>query len=77
MNWCFAMINGRLAEVFFERKGEEIKFLGHAHVKASEYKTQAEKKTIKDDTTKVRLSYRNGKYLKVKKSNSSFGILIS
>jgi len=60
--WSFALVNNRLAEVFFERKRGKINFLGHAYVKESEYTTKKEKRWIKKDTTNVRLVYRKGEY---------------
>lgn len=31
MNWCFAIINGKLGEIYFEKtKNGQIKFLGHS-----------------------------------------------
>jgi len=62
MDWCFAIVNGRLAEIFFERKNGKMEFLGHAYVKKSEYKTKKEKKWIKEDTEKFKLVYRKGIY---------------
>ena len=63
MGWCFAIINGRLAEIFFEpKKKGEPKILGHAYVKREEYKAKKEQKYITEDTAKFRLSYRNGLY---------------
>lgn len=65
MNWSCAIINGKLAEVFFEIKGGKIKFIGHCYVKKSEYKTKKEQQYIKQDTAKTKLSYRNGKYIRI------------
>jgi len=62
MNWCFALINNRLAEVHFEKKKGKIKFLGHCYVKESEYKSKKEKEWIKKDTAKVQLIYRSKIY---------------
>lgn len=63
MYWCFAIINGKLAEIFFEpRKRGEPKILGHAYVKREKYKTKREQKYIEVDTSKFKLSYRNKKY---------------
>lgn len=62
MNWCFGLVNNKLAEVFFEKKGKTHKFLGHAYVKESEYKTKKEKAWIKSDTAKVHLVYRKSVY---------------
>ncbi|MBI3290313.1 hypothetical protein HYZ78_02865 [Candidatus Microgenomates bacterium] len=62
MNWCFAKINNRLAEIYFEKTKKEPKILGHCYVKASEYKTKKEQGYIKSDTAKFRFTYKNGKY---------------
>ena len=66
MFWSFAILNGRLAEVSFEKKKGKILFWGHCYVKNDEYKTKKEKNWIKNDTSKIRLIYRGGKYLKAK-----------
>lgn len=62
MFWSFAIVNNRLAEIFFERKKGKIKFLGHCYVKESDYKTKREKEWIRKDTEKLRFVYRNRKY---------------
>ncbi len=62
MYWSFAIINNRLAEIYFERKGRRVKFLGHGYVNASEFKTKTEKQAIAEDTKKVNLSYHNREY---------------
>ena len=61
MNWSFAIINNRLAEIYFE-KSKNSKIFAHCYVKANEYKTKQEKKYIAEDTEHVRMSYRKGKY---------------
>ncbi len=66
MCWSFAIINGKLAEIYFEKKNGKVKFLGHCHVKRSEYKTKSEIKAIQLDTEKVKLSYQKGKYKQLK-----------
>lgn len=62
MNWCFAIINGKLAEIYFETGERKPKILGHAFVKKEEFKTKSEQKYIKEDTLKFKFSYKNGKY---------------
>jgi hypothetical protein len=64
MSWSFALINGKLAEIFFDKK-KGVKFRGRAWVKKSEYKTKQEQEYIKKDTSKVRLSYKDGKYKRI------------
>lgn len=43
MYWSFALINNKLAEIYFETKKGIIKYIGHAFVKKSEYTTKREK----------------------------------
>jgi hypothetical protein len=64
MNWCFATVNGRLAEIFFERKEneKEPKIIGHSYVSASEYKTKKDQKLVEKDTKRYQFSYRNKIY---------------
>lgn len=63
MGWSFAIINGRLAEIFFDKKKGKPIFLGHCYVKSSEYKTKIENKYIRYDTKKNRFTYKNKKYI--------------
>lgn len=62
MGWCFAIVNGKLAELFFEKENGVIKMLGHAYVKESEHRTKREKLWIKRDTARYKFSYRKSKY---------------
>ena len=63
MSWCFAKVNNRLAEIFFdEGKNREPLIIGHCCVRKDEYKTKKEQKWINDDTKKVKIAYRNKKY---------------
>ena len=62
MSWCFAIINGRLSEIYFEKKKGKIKFLGHCYVKKSQFKTKKEQKWIEEDTKKFRFFYKDGIY---------------
>lgn len=58
------MVNGRLAEIFFDREDDEIepKMMGHCYVSADEYKTRQEKNWIEKDTKRNQFSYRNKVY---------------
>lgn len=49
-------------ELFFEKKNGEPEIMGHAYVKAEEYKTKHEQKMIEDDTKRFQLTYRNKVY---------------
>ena len=68
MEWSFAKINRRLAEIYYEKKKGKLKFLGHCYVKKSEFKTKKEQKWIEEDIKKFRFFYRDGLYKD--KSNS-------
>ena len=65
MNWSFAIINKKLAEIYFERTKGKPKILGHCYVKKEEYRTKKEQKTIKEDIVNNQLIYRSGKYKRV------------
>lgn len=62
MDWSFAIINNKLAEIYFEKNNGEISYIGHCYVKESEYKTKKEKQYIKEDTASLKFIYRNGNY---------------
>ena len=62
MYWCFAIVNNRLAEVYFDKKDKKPHVFVHCYVKTSEYKTKQEQKWLKEDTAKFRFVYRKGKY---------------
>lgn len=65
MNWCFAKINGKLAEIYFEKTKGEPDILGHAYVEISKYKTKKEQRWIEIETAKFQLTYRNKKYKRI------------
>lgn len=62
--WCFAIVNGKLAEIYFHNddKKRETKVLGHCYVKRLEFKTKREQNHIRIDTAKNLLIYRKKKY---------------
>lgn len=60
--WHFALVNGKLAEVFYDKKQGKKKYFGHCYVKSEDYKTKKEQKWIKEDTAKYKFSYRNKTY---------------
>ncbi len=63
MSWCFATLNNRLAEIYFDKKGnKEPDIWGHCYVKRETYKSTQEKKWIDRDTKRGRFVYRNKKY---------------
>lgn len=65
MFWCFAKVNNRVAEIYFEERKSGIKILGHCYVKPEKYKTKREQKWIDDDTPKFQFIYRNKKYRRI------------
>lgn len=60
--WCFAIVNNKLAEIFFEKEKGKPLINGHCYVKKSEYKTKKEQKQIEIDTKKYKFSYKNKIY---------------
>ena len=65
MHWCFATVNGRLAEIYFNKMSKDKCVFTHGYVNREwvvGYATKKEQKMIATDTRKFRLSYRNGRY---------------
>lgn len=63
MNWCFAIINKRIGEIYFEKaKNGQTKFLGHCYVKKEDFQIPEECRALEQDIKKVRITYRNGEY---------------
>lgn len=57
--WCFAIVNGRLAEIFYD---DRKRVCGHCYVNRKDYKTKQEQKWIEQDTKKLRFVWRNKQY---------------
>jgi len=67
MYWSFAIINNKLAEIYFDKnKKGQPKFSGHCYVKKGDFKIKAELKAIDEDTAKYKFVYRKGEYRRVK-----------
>lgn len=60
MGWCFAKVNGKLAEIFF---GRDEGIMGYCEVKRSDYKTEKEKRWIEEDLKKYDFIYKDGVYI--------------
>ena len=61
--WCFAFINNRLAELYFDRdKKGRLLLEGHGYIDDTKGWTREEKKWIPIDTKKYQFSYRKGYY---------------
>lgn len=56
--WCFAILNGRLAEIFFKKK---YGIYSHCYVQREEYSKQ-EQKMIDTDIKKCRFIYKKRYY---------------
>ena len=70
MYWCFALINNRLGEIYFDiAKNGKRKINGHCYVRKSEFKTKHEQEMIRVDTKKVNLVYRKEKYYDKKRAS--------
>ncbi|MEK7168981.1 MAG: hypothetical protein AAB778_03145 [Patescibacteria group bacterium] len=61
--WCFAKVNGKLAEIYFEKKRGKNEIYGHFYAKKSEYETEEEQKWIEEDTEKFNFLFKNNKYI--------------
>lgn len=61
--WCFAIVNGRLAEIFFDKK---YGIYGHCYVKREEY-SKKEHTMIDFDITKHQFIYRKKFYIDKKR----------
>ena len=57
--WCFAIINGRLAEIYFDKK---YGIYGHCYVERKEY-TKREQKMIDSDIKRYQFVYWKGYYI--------------
>lgn len=56
--WCFAVVNGRLAEIHFMKK---YGIWGHGYVKREEF-NKREQKMINSDIKRCQFTYRNNSY---------------
>ena len=62
MSWCFAIVNNKLAEIFFERKGKKTSIFAHCYVDKTAYKTKEEQKWIAQETKKYKFIWKNKIY---------------
>ena len=65
MPWCFALVNNRLAEVYFNETRRGPRITGHCYVKMEDFSTAKEKKWIKKDTEKLRFIFRKRRYKRI------------
>lgn len=71
MGWCFAKVNGKLAEVYFTKVKGITMFHGHSYVNETDYNLKKELVWIKKDTKKFNLLYKKSVY-KDKNSDRNF-----
>ena len=63
MFWCFAIVNNKLAEIYFDKnKNNQNKIQSHCYIKKDDYKSKQEQKWIDKDVKKMKVVYRNKKY---------------
>lgn len=63
MSWCFAIVNNKLAEIYFDKtKGNRIKIWSHCYINKKDFKTKQEHKWIRDDIKRMKVIYRNKRY---------------
>ena len=68
MDWSFAIVNGKLSEIFYNKsKKGKVKMIGFCHVNKSDYKTRKEQEYILKDTAKFRLTFRKNIYKQIGK----------
>lgn len=61
--WCFAIVNGRLSEIHFDKK---YGIYAHCYVKREEY-NKREQKMIESDIKRYQFVYRKGYYIDKKR----------
>lgn len=67
MSWCFAIINNKPGEIYFERsKSGRVKFWGHCYVGKEDFKTKEERSALEKDIKKFKIVYRNKNYKLIK-----------
>ncbi len=63
MSWNFAIINKRLAELYFDdKRGSNRVPHGHCYVSRDEFTTKREQREIDIDIKRYIFSYRNKRY---------------
>jgi len=69
MYWCFAIINNKSGEIYFDRRENgEVEFQGHCYVKRTDFRIKGELHALDQETKKFKIVYRNKKYKLIKNS---------
>lgn len=63
LRWCFALINGQLGEIYFEKNKKEASIKGHCYIDRKEF-TKREQRMIDVDIKNHTFFYQNKKYLR-------------
>ena len=66
-SWCFAIVNGRLAEIYFKKK---YGIYGHCYIKKREY-NKTEQRMIDTDIKKCQFIFRKGYYFDKKRGTKT------
>ncbi len=60
--WSYALINGRLGEIYFDCKHGKIIYEGHSYLRKDERLTLREAAALQHDVARTQLSYYRKKY---------------
>jgi len=60
--WSYALINGRLGEIYFDRKRGKIVYEGHSYLRPNERLTKVEANALQHDVARTQLTYYRKKY---------------
>jgi len=62
MYWCFATINGRLGEIYFDKKNGQAEISSHCYIKKEDFEIKEELHALDQESKKFKIVYRNKKY---------------
>lgn len=60
--WSYALINGRLGEIYLDRKHDKIIYEGHSYLRPNERLTLREAASLQHDVARTQLSYYHKQY---------------
>ncbi len=67
MNWCFAKINNRIGEIYFDRtKGGQARIFSHCFIERANFIAKEENEAFESDAKKFKVVYKNKKYTLIK-----------
>jgi hypothetical protein len=59
--WCFALVNKKNSEIYYDKKGKKTCMMGYVNIDRNEL-NKREHKQINADIKKFQLSYKKGLY---------------